>query len=72
MVPQRSELNHMFGEWVLAPWNLIQMGTLSEERVVKLNEIGFNWEVRCSPKAREIWFVYASSFRLSIVIIQER
>lgn len=50
MMPQCSEPN----QWVLAPQNFIQMGKLYEERVVELNEIGFTWEVRSSPKGRGI------------------
>ncbi len=53
---------------VFALQNCLQMGTLSEERVVKLNEIGFTCEVRRSPKRSGIDFVFTSCFCLSMVV----
>ncbi len=66
--PQSYAPYRLLGEWVLAPQNCLQMGTLSEERVVKLNEIGFTCEVRRSPKRSGIDFVFTSCFCLSMVV----
>jgi len=50
IVPQHYEPNPSLAEWVLAQRKHFKAGKLSEDRIVKLNEIGFTWEIRSSPK----------------------
>eukprot|EP00804_Cyclotella_cryptica_P019454 CCRYP_006630-RC/>CCRYP_006630-RC protein AED:0.24 eAED:0.24 QI:0/0.33/0.25/1/0.33/0.25/4/610/455 len=50
IVPQHYEPNPSLAEWVLAQRKHFKAGRLSEARIVKLNELGFTWEIRSSPK----------------------
>ena len=45
-VSTHDDENKQLGAWVNAQRKAKKKNTLSEERVKKLNEIGFNWEVR--------------------------
>lgn len=44
-VPQRYEMDQELGRWVKNRCDEKKRGTLAQERVDKLNEIGFRWSV---------------------------
>jgi hypothetical protein len=44
-VPARYQQNPQLGQWVTNQRSLHKSGKLKEERIDKLNEIGFSWEV---------------------------
>jgi superfamily II DNA or RNA helicase len=48
-VPKRFKDNPKLGHWVVSQRTLRRQGKLSEERVRRLSETGFEWQIRESP-----------------------
>lgn len=46
LVPQKYEPNPPLGHWVICQRKHFRMGILKLDRIKRLNEIGFSWEVR--------------------------
>ena len=45
-VPQKYEENPQLGEWVIEQRKQMRTGVIREDRIRKLNEIGFEWDGR--------------------------
>ena len=45
-MPQKYEENPQLGEWVIEQRKQMRKGGIKEERMQKLNELGFEWDGR--------------------------
>jgi hypothetical protein len=68
-VPKRWEENQMLGNWVVYNRQLGRKGKLSEKRIRRLNEIGFEWDMRVT-KWREMYLAL-SKFKVGTVMCPE-
>jgi len=54
-VPRYSKANLKLAGWVSRQRTLFKMKSLSEDRIAKLNELGFTWEVLTNLPPRKDW-----------------
>jgi hypothetical protein len=52
-IPQEYKPNPPLGEWALAQRKHFKNGKLSQERITKLNELGYCWDPRRGPAPKE-------------------
>jgi hypothetical protein len=62
-VPQRYSLNPELGRWVKDQRTLKTKGTLSQERIDKLEELGFSWKVKSTEISWEKHFNCLVSYK---------
>eukprot|EP00956_Cyclotella_meneghiniana_P008269 scaffold11022_cov38-Cyclotella_meneghiniana.AAC.3 len=54
-VPQRYKQNKKLGKWVMTQRKSHKKKTLLQDRVAKLNDIGFVWEADCNVAREEVY-----------------